>query len=559
MAGQENNICRVGGKILVAANGPDASFYNDLSFYGMIYNQDELAAIAGRAAENNAQLVYELIFKLGLEEALKRIDGVFALSYFDGRDLILAHDHFGVCPLFYAEIKGELVFATQLQAITGCPGFVKIVNSEALSAYIRYNWVPANLCIFESVNKLKPGHYVRISAAKAATQTIFYDPVQVALSAQESRFSQSDEKIIEELLALLRRMVDTRLSDEAARGLLLSGGIDSSLLAILLKERGPVNSYTIGFPQASFSEAHYAADTARLNGFNHHQATLDGEKALDILPQLLNVYEEPYADQSQIPTMAAMQLARPHNHILWLGDAGDEFFLGYPRHLSHAKYYLPHSSQTGKCSKLTHMAHPWRTFLALLGQPVRYIQRHQTNPEYSELLLNWRTPNLEMEAFNHIYDIDNPSRQAGLFDVLLLLTGSGVIKSSRLAASLSMGLRTPLLSYKLFNFAQRLPMRLLAAEGKGKIVFRKILENYYPPEWINRPKSGFGAPVGQWLQKEFKPWADDLLSEEEINRQGYFSMAQIKLYRSQLGRRGSATNKLWAILMFQTWARREGL
>lgn len=559
VGGAENNLF-LEKNLALAWDNEDFSFAEGMLFAGSIYNMAQLCKLVGCQEENKARLLCKLFHKIGVAEGLRRINGIFSLAYFHENHLYLAKDHFGVAPLYYGRVGDDYIFSNQLSALSRFPRFRKKVNIEALSAFIKFNWVAGNLCIYEGIHKIPPGHYVQIQRYEPPKLHKYFDPVQIALKTQAMPKSSSDKELLAEFQCLLDQAIDCRLNGSGRQGLLLSGGMDSSLLAAFLSAKGQLNTFTIGFQEAAFNEAEYARLVADKVGANFHQAILDGPQAASLLPELVEVYEEPFADQSQIPTLAAMKLASAIEEPLWLGDGGDELFMGYPRHLAHARYALPHDPATGKVKPLTYLLHPWRSFLYFgLRQPMNYIDRHRTNPEYHKLLRNYQEPDLGLAEYNHIYKIKDPSKQADLFDILTYLPGNGVIKASRLAARLGITINCPLLDYNLFCFAQKLPRHLLASQGQGKQIMRQTLYQYFPREWIDRPKSGFGAPVGQWLQNEFLSWRNELLDEKSVREQGFFNFDQIKIYLQQLGKRGSATNKLWAILMFQVWARREGL
>ncbi len=544
----------------LAWHGAGLSVSEGLVFCGRIYNWRELIELLQTKCNNLAELTRLLFARVGVTEGLRRINGVFSLAYAQQNTLILAKDHFGVAPMFYASLNGDVVFSNQLSWLSHYPGYNKKVSEEALSAYITFNWVPANLCIYQGINKIPPGHYVQLHKNYSPQLKCYFDPVQVALAGQSNPSKLSADDAAAELGQLLAGAIECRHDGRLSQSLLLSGGMDSSLLAAFLSQRGKVNAFTIGFREQNFNEAGYARLVAEKLDASYHEQLFDGAAALKLLPRLAGVYEEPFADQSQMPTMAAMLLAADSKEALWLGDGGDEFFMGYPRYLSHARYALPHSPEDGRVALKTYLRHPWRSFLYFgLHQPMNYLDRHRANPEADKLVVNYVAPDLGLGKYNHIYKLNNPSRQAALFDVLTYLPGNGVIKASRLAASLGLAINCPLLDYNLFSFAQKLPIAMLAAGGRGKLIFRNMLYQYFPAQWIDRPKSGFGAPVTQWLQDEFLDFRKSLLDENEIREQGFFNYEQIKRYMESLGSRGSSTGKLWAIMMFQVWAKREGV
>lgn len=558
LSAAKDRLCN--GSLVMSWSGENISCYQGLVFCGAIYNRNELNRFLDNQYNNNAEILHNLFTRVGVSEGLKRVNGIFSLAWFRENTLVLAKDHFGVSPLYYAQFKDEIVFCSRLAGLTSYPGYSKKVDTETLSTFIKFNWVPAHLCIYHGIEKMPPGHYARFRRNDTAKAQCYFDAVHVALNGQSSPLLSDDKSMVEEFKYLLDQAVECRLNNGPSQGLLLSGGIDSSLLAAVLGNKTKLNTFTIGFEEQKFNEADYARQVAKKVKAAHHEDMLQGQDALELLPRLVSVYEEPFADQSQIPTLAAMLLASQINEPLWLGDGGDELFLGYPRHVSHARYALPHDPSTGKVRFKTYLLHPWRSFLYFaLRQPMNYMDRHVTNPEYRSLLVNYEEPDLGLKVYNHIYKLNNPSRQAALFDVLTYLASNGVIKASRLAASLGITICCPLLDCNLFTFAMRLPMHMLAEKDGGKRIIRKVLYEYYPREWIDRPKSGFGAPVGDWLQNEFLSWRDDLLNEEAIRSQGYFNYDEIKKYLARLGKRGSITNRLWAVLMFQVWARREGI
>ena len=539
----------------------DACYGSDqgrcLCFYGQMYNQAELEAEwqLPVGSSNCAELMIKMLDRYGPQQALEKVNGPFALAYFDGAQVLLARDHFGIMQLYYSVQNGHLLFSTRLKAMTGYRGFSKNISPQALNAYFKFNFIPADMCIYDNVHKLPAGRYLR-QDSRAQTQGSFFSPVEASLSSQT--LQAGDGELASEFAGYLRQAVQRRFAEQEKVNLLLSGGVDSALVAAILSERGGLSSLTIGFDEKGFSEIEEAALIAARLGIEHNSHVLSGGQAAELVPELGGIYEEPYADQSQLATLLAFKMARPVSTHLWLGDGGDELYIGYKRQLQHARYALDFHPASGRLLFSSFKKAPLNAAQAFAGLSYKgnYLERLITNPDYRKVVLKPQKPGPRVDA--KIFAIADPYKRAAAFDMIYFLADGTLVKGGQLAQALSMRTCLPLLDVELFKFSQRLPLHLLVHDNMGKIILRKVLEKYLPREWINRPKKGFQPPVGHWLQRELAPWAKDMLDDGTIRRQRLLNLKMVRYYWDTLPRKGSSTNRLWAILMLQSWLLNNG-
>lgn len=562
-----------------------------LVYNGEIYNAAELRAELKHAGvsfrgHSDTEVVLSACVHWGVEAALARFNGMFAFALWDARrrEVVLARDHVGIKPLFWGVVDGTLLFASELKALHGWTWWRPEVDRQTVSHFLEMLWVPASECIFKGIHKLRPGYLVRIGADGRARETRYWDLAQVigdGITAPVTRdAAEADEMLNEALISA----VDRQMVSDVPLGAFLSGGFDSSTVVALMQSRSsmPVKTFTIGYHDADYDEAHYAAAIARHLGTDHTELYVTPQDAMDVVPTLADVYDEPFADASQIPTVLVSKLARSRVTVSLSGDGGDELFAGYRRHLSAWRGWSPARR------------FPWWARKAIAGamhatpeglaQGVGRLIGHDNLPEalqsYGELLghgdldsyyhamwRQWPRPPVT-GAWDACWtpwwgDRRSLGNDPDVFDRAQYLDSIGYLPDDILTkldrASMSVGLeaRVPLLDKQVMELVWSLPRSWRVEDGVQKAPLRRILDRHVPAELTDRPKTGFHIPMGNWLRGDLRPWAEDLLSEESLNQSGFLDPAPIRaLWQRHLESPLKRDAGLWGVLMFQQWWRR---
>jgi asparagine synthase (glutamine-hydrolysing) len=567
-----------GHQPMVSASGRYTLCYN-----GEIYNFRTLrdALDYPWQSESDTEVILAAIEAWGIEHALTRLEGMFAFALWDAKEarLTLARDRMGEKPLYYGKVGRQLAFASEAKAFGPLPGWQPSINRDALGHYLRYSYVPAPHSIYEHLFKLSPGcfiHFDEKSPFLAQEQT-YWSFEQTMLAGLNHPLTAEPEELVDELERLLSNAVSRQMVSDVPIGAFLSGGIDSSLISALMQSHsaGPINSFTIGFSEDHFNEAPHAREVARHLGTHHTEHYVSPEEAREVIPQLPHIYDEPFADSSQIPTLLVSRLARQHVTVALSGDGGDELFGGYNRHLRG-----PHS-----WNRLKHIPLPLRTLLGKLGMTLPagllnlFIHRQPeaagkwrsyaeklgcaSAEEFYQMLCSVHSqtaPYLAQSAspltsakIRHHDRLDYAGWMMAM-DSISYLPGDILTKVDRAAMAVSLETRIPMLDPAVIAFAWRVPMAHKIRQGQGKWLLKKLLYRHVPQKLIDRPKAGFGVPIGRWLNGPLRDWAEDLLAEDRLARQGYWHSAMVqRCWREhQSGTRNHAS-LLWNILIFQSW------
>lgn len=542
----------------------------------------------------------------GIEQTLERAVGMFAMALWDRetRTLTLARDRMGEKPLYYGWVRGALVFGSELKALRAFPGFDNAIDRGALALFMRHNYVPAPWSIFENIWKLPPGCYVQFGAA-ALTPGAFpkgRDEVKPYWSVRDAAeaglrdpFAGSDAEAVEELDRLLRRSLAGQMIADVPLGAFLSGGIDSSTVVALMQAQSsrPVKTFTIGFHEGDYNEAVHAAAVARHLGTDHTELYVTPEEAMAVIPRLPALYDEPFADSSQIPTFLVAELARRHVTVSLSGDGGDELFGGYNRYCWTRALWtrltrVPMPMRRALAAVMTAPApHTWNRLLALL-KPV-LPRRHRVKlagdkmhklaelvgldsleAVYRYLVSHWKHPAEELvigaaEPQTILSDRadwpaalaqgQRPFEEVMMFlDQLTYLPDDILVKVDRAAMGVSLETRVPLLDHRIVEFAWRLPLSMKIRDGRSKWLLRQVLYRHVPKELIERPKMGFGVPLDQWLRGPLREWAEDLLSEARLKREGFLDPMPVReKWQEHLSGRRNWAYYLWDVLMWEAW------
>jgi len=544
-------------------------------FNGEIYNHLELRkshlADHDFKGHSDTETILALIEAIGFEKTLDVINGMFAFALWDrkGRVLHFARDRFGKKPLYIGWAGHSLVFGSELKAFHAHPDFKGEINREALSLYTQYNCVPAPHSIYKGFCQLKPGCSLTVEVdglEKDADFVAAMKPFWSATEIVEKRSIKSDSygDIVDEFERLLSTCVKDRMLSDVPIGAFLSGGIDSSAVVAVMQKQSdrPVHTYTIGFEEAGFNEADYARKVAQHLGTDHHEHMCSARDALDLVSKLPEMYDEPFADQSAIPTYLVAKFARRDVTVALSGDGGDEMLGGYSRHISAPQIAaLPSFLRHGINAippKLLKTLFSTKPLMAKHLKKTSRLLSADTHAEmYHVLLGNWEnSPVLsDADARLDLEDSELPlSEQLMLWDTLNYLPNDILTKVDRASMAVSLEARAPLLDRRIFEFAWQLPMNCKIRGGTGKQLLRDVLARHVPRDLFERPKKGFNIPIGEWLRGELRDWAEDLLDEGAIASQGHFDAAHIRdIWTQHLRGHGHHDEQLWAVLMFQSW------
>lgn len=582
------DLSPTGHQPMLSANGRYVIVFN-----GEIYN---FASLRRELTDHghtfrgtsDTEIMLASIRQWGLQAAIQRFNGMFAFALWDKqeRSLHLVRDRMGIKPLYYGWAGKTLLFGSELKALRAHPDFHGEVDRDALTFLLRYSYIPAPLSIYRGIKKLSPGCLltIRPDTLPDAAPFPYWSTRTTAQNSLNQPFTGSDEEAIEALDSLLTRSIGARMIADVPLGAFLSGGIDSSAIVALMQKQSsrPVKTFTIGFNEAGFDEAPHAKAVAEHLGTDHTELYVTPEEARAVIPRLPSLYDEPFADPSQIPTFLISALARQHVTVSLSGDGGDELFGGYNRYLWveqiwHRGAALPPFIRKTLAGGLGWLAQPAmaRFFHAAapnLPNPADKAQKladslRVSGPEaiYLDLISHWKQPNeIVIGGREPLNPMMNPAfRLRGgsfvermmIIDQLTYLPDDVLAKVDRASMGTSLEARAPFLDdHETIEFAWKLPLEMKIRNGQGKWILRQILDRYIPREMIERPKMGFGVPIDAWLRGPLTSWAEALLDEKRLRQEGYFRPAEIRQkWDEHLSGSKNWQYELWNVLMFQAW------
>ena len=586
------DLTPTGAQPMRTADGRYTLVYN-----GEIYNfpalRSELAGLGHLfAGTSDTEVLLQAVVEWGVAATLPKLNGMFAFALWDDstRRLWLARDRFGEKPLYYAGIPGGMVFGSELKALAEHPAFGREIDREVLALFLRFGYVPAPHCIFRGASKLAPGHYLAVGAGGApALVRPYWSARQLVEQRQLRGIAPTDPALGDLLDAALRRAVKSRMMADVPLGAFLSGGIDSSTVVALMQAQSgrPVKTFTIGFSSAAYDEAKDAAAVARHLGTEHHEHYVSSTECLEVIHRLPQIYDEPFADSSQIPTTLVSQFARRHVTVALSGDAGDELFGGYNRYLWSSRIWpalehMPGGLRSVAGSMLRRVSpRRWDRWLEIAnrGLPDRCRVRgggdklHKLaaalgarTPDglYRSLVSQWQRPAealagpTEPEFLERHFADAAPGlhyvERMMYLDLLTYLPDDILCKVDRASMSTGLEARVPFLDNELVSLAWDLPLSSKIHRGVGKWPLRQVLRRYVPEGLVNRPKMGFAVPIGEWLRGPLRDWAEAMLSERRLSEGGFFHSGVIRgLWAEHLSGRSNVQHALWGVLMFESW------
>jgi asparagine synthase (glutamine-hydrolysing) len=528
----------------------------------------------------------------GIAGTVERAIGMFAFAVWDrdNRTLTLGRDRLGEKPLYYGWQKDTFLFASELKALKAHPAFCPDISRNALALLMRHSYIPAPHSIYQGLHKLLPGSLLTVSSqSRSAQPQRYWDARKVVADGLAHPFSGSPEDAVEALDTLLKDAVSRQMEADVPLGAFLSGGVDSSTVVALMQAQStrPVKTFTIGFQEEGFNEAEHAKAVARHLGTDHTELYVSPQQALAVIPRLPALYDEPFSDSSQIPTFLVSQMTRQHVKVALSGDAGDELFGGYSRYFFGQRLWnmlarlpvglrrvlarmikgispqswgrwvapglpllpmgLTKANIGGRLHKgagMTTAKTPGEFYLPLIS--------HWPNPD--ALVLGATEPPTVLTDASLQPQADQFYHQMMALDLLTYLPDDILTKVDRAAMGVSLETRVPLLDHRVVEFAWSLPLAYKVREGVGKWPLRQVLYKYVPKELLERPKMGFGVPVKSWLRGPLRDWAESLLDEGRLRREGYFHPEPIRQkWQEHLSGSRNWHYYLWDVLMFQAW------
>ncbi|MDA8792875.1 asparagine synthase (glutamine-hydrolyzing) [Bacteriovoracaceae bacterium] len=575
-------------------------------FNGEIYNFKKLRQELEKQncvfrGNSDTEVLLTCIELWGLNETLKKCKGMFAFALWDHleKQLILCRDRLGQKPLYYGWDRGQFIFSSELKPIMKIPSFSKNIDQTALSLYFKYNCIPTPYSIYQGIYKLNPGSYIVLTEENLINRDQFcpFNSPQLYWKAincfdQKSYLNLeklSENQVRDELESRITEVISEQMQPDVPYGAFLSGGVDSSLVVAIMQNisASPNKTFSIGFNEKDYNEAGYAKEVARHLGTEHHELYVSGRDAIDIIPSIPHLYDEPFSDSSQIPTHIVSRLAKKDVTVCLSGDGGDELFAGYNRYrwttkifnkvssipnfmrrpFSHSgkiispelfnQIYLILSNALPKNLRVKNPGNKYQKILNLFNS--------QTIEEcYDSLISHWNISHQKLVLgdlaprrlanFQNLPNEIDPVPLMMFKDITNYLMDDILVKVDRAAMGCSLETRIPLLDQRVVEYALSIPMSLKIKNNSQKYLLRQILYKYVPRELIERPKSGFGIPIGSMLKSDLKDWSMDLLDPAKIKNQGLLNNKLIQeTWKKHQQGQGDFQYDLWDVLMFQSW------
>ncbi len=562
-------------------------------FNGEIYNhlvlRSELDSINQRNwyGHSDTETLLAAIEEWGLSRTLKKAKGMFAIALWDksNKNLSLACDRVGEKPIYYGWVNNQFVFASELKAIKKFPEFKNSIDRSSLALFLRLNSIPAPYSIYKDIYKVEPGQIISLEAgSKKFKKHNFWSIEKVYNKGNMNQFSFSSSEAVNKLENVLSNAVSSQMLSDVPLGAFLSGGIDSSTVVALMQSFSDekVNTFTIGFNAKEFDEAKHAGMVAKHLGTNHFEKYVTEDDALDVIPKIPYIYDEPFADSSQIPTYLVSKFAKQKVTVALSGDAGDELFGGYNRYIYGEKMFNKVAKAPVFIKKLMS-----QTILSMTEEKCDSILRGLTNNRFtnvghklhkvSNVLSSKSIRDLHFKLVSQIYNPSdwlinakeyetllnddterfeelNSVEQMMAYDLITYLPTDILTKVDRAAMSVSLETRIPFLDPEVIEFSASLPLEFKIRNGVTKWALREVLYKHVPKDLIERPKMGFAVPLAEWLRGPLKDWAESLLDEKRLHQEGFFNVEFVRdKWLEHISGKQNWSHQLWNVLMFQAW------
>ena len=565
-----------------------------ISYNGEVYSYQPIAAeLAARGRKfrghSDTEVILESFAENGIEATLKRMIGMFAIALWDRRErtLTLVRDRLGIKPLYWAKFGSLFLFGSELKALRAHPGWTPRIDRNAVAAFMRHNYVPAPHTIYEGVHKLEPGTVLTLPWQGEPKISRYWDARAVARDGSHRPLEGSDAELTEQLETLLQDAVGRRMIADVPLGAFLSGGIDSSTVVALMQaaRSGKVKTFSIGFDIPGFDEAPHAAAVARHLATEHTELTVTSDQALDVIPRLPEWYDEPFADSSQIPTYLVSAMTRRHVTVALSGDGGDELFAGYNRYQLTQRFWqalslMPQALRKGAAAALTAVRPDrWTALLAALLSRVRppqigdkvhkvaaVLELGSADAIYRRLVSHWEPSEIMPGAVEPRSLLDDEKvrqefpdllSRMQFLDLVTYLPDDILTKVDRASMAVALEARVPLLDHRVVEFSWRLPRDAKVRGNTSKWLLRQVLYRHVPPALVERPKMGFGIPLGEWLRGPLRDWAEALLNENRLRQAGLLDHAMVRRYwQEHLDGNRNWQYLLWDVLMLEAWRER---
>jgi asparagine synthase (glutamine-hydrolysing) len=583
------------GRYVIAFNG---EIYNHLALRSELEGMDCRASLAmtetraGWRGHSDTETLLAGIEAWGVKATLKKSIGMFAIALWDRQThtLTLARDRLGEKPLYYGwQGSGNervFLFGSELKALKAHPAFAADIDRGALCLLLRHNYIPAPYSIYQGIAKLEPGCLLSVSLAQPEPKIWkYWDAVELARAGVVQPFAGTADQAVDALEVLAKDAVRQQMMADVPLGAFLSGGIDSSTVVALMQAQSsrPVKTFTIGFNEKGYNEAVHAKAVARHLGTEHTELYVSPQQAMEVIPRLPGLYCEPFADSSQIPTFLVSQLAKHHVTVSLSGDAGDELFCGYNRYqitekLWHKLALVPAPLRALAAKGITALSPAaWNSLASIIPGAGRYAALGDKLHKGAGVLASATVDELYLGMVSHLRNPadwviggqEPPTHLTGLrpelgglsavermmaLDAISYLPDDILVKVDRAGMGVSLESRVPFLDHRVVEFAWSLPLSYKLREGQTKWPLRQVLYRHVPRELIDRPKMGFGVPLNDWLRGPLRDWAEELLDEARLAREGYFHPAPIRqIWVEHLSGRRNWMAQLWNVLMFQAW------
>jgi len=554
-------------------------------FNGEIYNFQDLRQTLNDEGicfrgQSDTEIIVEGIAKWGILKTVERLVGMFAIAVWDTEErcLTLVRDRLGIKPLYWAQLAGCMAFASELKALRSLPHWTPEIDPSSMAQFVRYGFIAGSSTIYKNVQRMEPGTLLSYRPGQAPEIYRYWDLSDIAASGRASPCAMRGTELVDHLEQLLKDAVARRMVADVPLGAFLSGGVDSSTIVSLMQAQSarPVRTFTIGFEPQKYNEAPRAKRIAQHLGTDHTELYVGASDALALIPGLSEIYDEPFADASQIPTLLVCAMARRHVTVSLSGDGGDELFAGYPRYASAARIVdsvrrmptfargvgpglLRLASNTlaaagaGDLARKTAKA----AEAAAFELPEHVHQRMVSQWSDPESVARGLVPDDQLLRVYRASGIPDFVGRMQLADMLTYLPEDILTKLDRASMAVGLEARVPLLDHRLVEFIWSLPAGLIQRRGDSKWLLRSVLSRHVPLDLIDREKMGFSVPMDAWLRGPLREWAADLLTEDRLLSAGFFDHTPVRRrWQEHLSGRHNHFDALWNILMFQSWHQR---